>query len=192
MTWRIIEEGEIPSVSLGRIKADLRIHHHHDDGLLRHLTHVAKQYIETYTQTILGNVRLELILDQWEKSKQHVSKLSHIYEAPALWISLPIGPVRSLESVSIRNPAGKWIDLSPERFIVAGHRLGIKSDWPSIDSGIQSIRIVGRGGLTPVPALIEGIWMNLIRCLYDSDTPDMSAVHSALAPLNAMKVKILL
>jgi uncharacterized phiE125 gp8 family phage protein len=171
MTWRIIEEGEIPSLPLGRIKAAFRIHHDHDhdddDDLLRHLTLVAKQYIETYTQSILGDVRLELTLDLWEKSKQHVSRLSHISKVPALWVQLPIGPVRSLESVSVRDAAGTWTELPLERFIVAEHRLGIKADWPPITSGIHSIRIVGRGGLTPVSALIEGIWMNLVRCLYD-------------------------
>lgn len=41
MTWRIIEEGETPSLSLGRLKAAFRIHHDHDDDLLRHLTCVA-------------------------------------------------------------------------------------------------------------------------------------------------------
>ncbi len=192
MTWRIIEEGEIPSLPLGRIKAAFRIHHDHDDDLLRHLTLVAKQYIETYTQSILGEVRLELTLDRWEKSKQHVSRLSHISKVPALWVQLPIGPVRSLESVSVRDAAGTWTELPLERFIVTEHRLGIKADWPPITSGIHSIRIVGRGGLTPVSALIEGIWMNLVRCLYDSDTPDMSVVHGALAPLKAMKIKTLL
>lgn len=192
MSWRIIEEGHVLSISLGQIKAAFRIHHDHDDDLLRHLTYVAKQYIETYTQTILGDVRLELILDRWENSKQQISRLSQISEIPALWVSLPMGPLRTLESVSVRNVAGTWIDLPVERFIVAGHRLGIKGDWPQIDSGIQSIRLVGRGGLSPIPALIEGIWMNLIRCLYDSDTPDISVVQGALAPLNSMKTKTLI
>lgn len=151
-----------------------------------------KQYIETYTQSILGDVRLELTLDQWVKSKHRLSRLSQASEGVALWIQLPIGPVRSLESVSICTASGTWTTLPLERFSVVGHRLGIKADWPPIASEIQSIRIIARGGITPIPALIEGIWMNLIRCLYDSDTPDMSVVHGALAPLKAMKVKTLL
>jgi hypothetical protein len=99
--------------------------------------------------------------------------------------------VRSLESVSLRHRSGEWSEVSPERFIVADHRLGIRADWPPIASGIQSIRIIGRGGLSPIPALVEGVWLNLVRCLYDSDTPDMSVVHDALAPLKPMKVKTL-
>jgi hypothetical protein len=189
MTWRIIEEGEIPSLPLGRLKAAFRIHHDHDDDLLRHLTQIAKQYIETYTQSILGDVRLELTLNKLEKSPQSISGISRGGDSPALWIPLPIGPLRTLESVSVRNAAGSWTDLPADRFVVAGHRLGVYADWPPITSGIRSIRIVGRGGVTPVSALIEGIWMNLIRCLYDSDTPDMSIVQGALAPLKAMKVK---
>lgn len=191
MTWRIIEEGEIPSLPLGRIKAAFRIHHDHDDDLLRHLTLVAKQYIETYTQSILGNVRLELTLDRWNKSSLSVSNVSLGKDSAAVWLPLPIGPLRSLESVSFRNVSGEWADLPLAHFIVRGHRLGIRAEWPTITSGIHSIRIVGRGGLSPTPTLIEGIWLNLIRCLYDSDTPDMAVVQHALAPLNAMKVKTL-
>lgn len=189
MAWHILEEGETPSLPLGRIKNAFRIHHDHDDDLLRHLTTVAKQYIETYTQNILGDVRLELTLDRWEKTKQPWSGLTAYSVVAAIWISLPTGPLRSLESVSIRNRSGEWTEVPLEHFIIAGHRLGIRADWPSIGSGIHSIRIIGRGGLTPIPALIEGIWLNLVRCLYDSDTPDMTLVYAALAPLKTIRQK---
>jgi hypothetical protein len=189
MAWRIIGEGEIPSLPLGRLKNAFRIQHDHDDDLLRHLSQVAKQYIETYTHNILGDVRLELTLDRWEKTKQPWSGLTVHSEAPAIWIPLPIGPMRTLESVSIRNQSGDWTDVPLEHFITAGHRLGIRADWPPIASGIQSIRITGRGGLTPISQLIEGVWLNLVRCLYDSDIPDMAIVYAALAPLQHFKPK---
>jgi uncharacterized phiE125 gp8 family phage protein len=191
MTWRIIEEGEIPSLPLGRLKAAFRIHHDHDDDLLRHLTHIAKQYIETYTQSILGDVRLELTLNQFTRSQPSASGVLRGVDSPVLWIPLPIGPLRTLESVSVRDACGTWIDLPTDRFSVSGHRLGVRHDGLPISNGIHSIRIIGRGGLTPIPALIESIWQNLVRCLYDSDTPDMSVVQAALAPLKVMKVKTL-
>jgi hypothetical protein len=189
MSWRIIEEGEIPSLPLGRLKAAFRIHHDHDDDLLRHLTHIAKQYIETYTQSILGDVRLELTLNRFETLRPLSSAISR--EASILWIPLPMGPLRTLESVSVRDASGTWTDVPTDRFCVSDHRLGIRHGSFPISNGFHSMRIIGRGGLTPIPVLIEGIWQNLVRCLYDSDTPDMSVVHAALAPLKALKAKTL-
>ncbi len=187
MTWRIIEEGEIPSLPLGRLKTAFRIQHDHDDDLFRHLTQVAKQYIETYTHTILGDVRLELTLDRWERSKQSWTGVSQQHQAPGLWIPLPVGPMRTLESVSIRSRSGDWTDIPTEHFFISGHRLGIRTHLPHGSSDIHSIQIIGRGGLTPVSSLIEGIWLNLVRCLYDSDTPDMAIVYAALAPLKHLQ-----
>jgi uncharacterized phiE125 gp8 family phage protein len=192
MAWRIIEEGVIPSLPLGRVKAALRIHHDVDDELLRHLIHVARQYIETYTSQVLGDVKLELIIDRWERSKQPWSGLTPDSGPPVVWIPLPTGPLRTLESVSLRHRSGEWTDLPLERFIVGGHRLGIRADWPPITSGIHSIRIIGRGGLTPVPEMVEGIWLNLVSKLYENDTPDMFIVQSTLKPLSALKVRTLI
>lgn len=189
MAWHILEEGEIPSLPLGYIKNAFRVQHDYDDDLLRHLTLVAKQYIEAYTHNILGDVRLEITLDRWEKTKQPWTGLTVHSTAPAIWMPLPTGPMRTLESVSIRNQWGVWTDVPLERFIIAGHRLGIRADWSPITSGIHSIRLTGRGGLTPVPRMIESIWLNVIRCLYDSDTPNMTAVYSALAPLMHLRPK---
>ncbi|MBM3428895.1 MAG: hypothetical protein FJX95_08955 [Bacteroidetes bacterium] len=192
MAWRIIEEGVIPSLPLGRVKAALRIHHDVDDELLRHLIHVARQYIETYTSQVLGDVKLELIIDRWERSKQPWSGLTPDSGLPVVWIPLPTGPLRTLESISLRHRSGEWTDLPLERFIVGGHRLGIRPDWPPITSGIHSICIIGRGGLTPVPEMVEGTWLRLVSTLYESDAPDMSVVQSALKPLSALKVRTLI
>lgn len=192
MAWRVIEEGVIPSFPLGRVKAALRIHHNIDDELLRHLIHVARQYIETYTSQVLGDVKLELIIDRWERSKHPWSGLTQEKGLPVVWIPLPIGPLRTLESVSLRYRSGEWTDLSQERFIVDGHRLGVRADLPLIRAGIHSIRIIGRGGLIPVPEIVEGIWLNLVSKLYESDTPDIAIVQSTLKPLSALKVRTLI
>lgn len=191
MAWQVIEEGVIPSLPLGRVKAALRIQHDIDDELLRHLTHVARQYIETYTSQLLGDVKLELMIDGWERSKHPWSGLTHENCPPVVWIPLPAGPLRTLESVSLRNRSGEWLELSPEHFIVDRHRLGVRADWPLIVKGIHSIRIIGRGGMTPIPALVEGIWLNLVSILYESDMPDVSLVQSALKPLSVLKVHTL-
>jgi uncharacterized phiE125 gp8 family phage protein len=191
MAWRILEEGEIPSLPLGQIKTALRIQHDIDDDLLRHLIQVARQYIETYTQHILGNVKLELTIDRWERSKHSWSGLTHESNLPVVWIPLPIGPLRTLESVSIRDRFGTWQAMSTEHFIIGGHRLGLRVDSP-ITSGIHSIRIIGQGGLNPIPSLIEGVWLNLVQCLYENDTTDINVIQRALKPLSTLKPKTLI
>lgn len=170
MTWRIIEEGEIPSLPLGLIKSALRIHHDADDPLLRHLTLVAKQYIETYTQMILGSVRLEITLDY-----------------PVMdWITLPIGPFRALESVNVRKLNGKLLALPLAIVRLSGHQLKICSDIKA-----DQIQIIGSGGINSIPPLVEGTWLNLVKTLYESETPDMSIVHAALRPISNLRVKTL-
>jgi uncharacterized phiE125 gp8 family phage protein len=166
MSWRVIEEGDSPSLPLGLLKSALRIHHDADDLLLRHLTQVAKQYIETYTQSLLGNVRLEIIVD-----------------LPSTDIlTLPIGPLRTIESVSIRKNRREWIDVCLEQVKLLGHRVRILT---KLDA--DQICIIGLGGINPIPSIIEGIWLNLVRILYESETPDMSAVKALLKPLASIK-----
>lgn len=168
MSWRVIEEGVAPSLPLGLLKSALRIHHDVDDPLLRHLTQVAKQYIETYTQTVLGNVRLEIIID----------------EPFAEMIPLPAGPLRYIESVSIRKSHKEWTDVSLENVKLLGQRIQITST-----TEVDQLRIIGRGGISPVPPLIEGTWLNLVKVLYESETPDMSIIQQLIKPLSCFKIK---
>lgn len=191
MGWRVIEEGEIPSLPLGRLKNAFRIQHDFDDELLRHLMQVARQYIENYTQQILGDVRIEITIDRWERSKHPWKGLTGDSNVPVIWIPLPVGPLRTLETVSIRNHDGSWVDVPPAQFIIEGHRLGVRADWPIIPTGIHSILLVGRGGVTRISALVEGVWMNLIRCLYESEVPDISIIQDALKPLNILRSRTL-
>lgn len=166
MSWRVIEEGDAPSLPLGLLKSALRIHHDVDDPLLRHLTQVAKQYIETYTQTVLGNVRLEIIIDK----------------PSAEMIPLPVGPLRYIESVSIRKSHKEWTDISLKNVKLLGRRVHITST-----TEVDQIRIIGSGGISPIPPLIEGIWLNLVKVLYESETPDMSIIHQLLNPISCLK-----
>lgn len=189
MGWRIIEEGEVPSLSLGRIKSAFRIEHDLDDELLRHLIQVARQYIENYTYQLLGDFRVEVTLDRWEKSKHPWSGLTGNPNVPLVWIPLPVGPFRTLESVSIRQTNGEWIDIPAHQFVIQGHRLGVRADWPAVPFKMHSIVLVGRCGLTPIPAFLEGVWMNVVRSLYESDQPDMKVVQEALKPLSVLKFK---
>lgn len=168
MSWRVIEEGDAPSLPLGLLKSALRIHHDVDDPLLRHLTQVAKQYIETYTQTVLGNVRLEIIIDK-PNSKM---------------IPLPAGPIRYIESVSVRKSHKEWTDVSLENVKLLGRRVQITST-----TEVDQIRIIGSGGISPIPPLIEGTWLNLVKVLYESETPDMSIIQKLLKPLSCFKIK---
>lgn len=166
MSWRVIEEGDAPSLPLGLLKSALRIHHDMDDPLLRHLTHVAKQYIETYTQMVLGNVRLEIIIDRPNPNM----------------IPLPVGPIRYIESVSVRKSRKEWTDVSLDNVTLLGQRIQITS---TIE--VDQIRIIGSGGINPIPPLIEGTWLNLVKVLYESETPDMSVVKALLKPLVSIK-----
>lgn len=111
---------------------------------------------------------------------------------PIIWIPLPIGPLRTLESVSVRANSGEWTDIPLERFILDTNRLGVKGGWPEIAFGIHSVRIVGQGGFTPLTSLIEGVWMNVVRCLYDSDLPDMTLVHDMIKPLKSLMFRALI
>lgn len=192
MPWRVIEEGVVPSLPLGRVKAALRIHHDADDSMLRHFIQVARQTIEQFTQKVLGDVRLEITLDRWEPSKHPWSGLTQDKSAPTTWITLPVGPLHALETISVRRGAGEWQDLSPHRFIVEDCRLGVCGEMHGLIQDQHTLRIVGRGGINPLPPIIDGVWMSLVRLLYDSDTPEVRLVRGALAPLNFLRTRRLM
>jgi uncharacterized phiE125 gp8 family phage protein len=166
MSWRVLEEGDTPSLPLGLLKSALRIHHDADDQLLRHLTHVAKQYIETYAQTLLGDARLEMIINRPFGTS----------------IALPTGPLRTVESVSYRRLRGEWTTVPLKDVQLFGHHINVTRHLVA-----DQVRIIGRGGISPIPPLIEGIWLNVVKVLYESDTPDLSIITSLLRPLANIK-----
>ncbi len=184
MNWRIIEEGEIPSLPLGRIKAAFRIEHEADDELLRHFVQVAKQYMETYTQMILGNVRLEVTLDNLPK-KETQRGLCEQVSAPLTWIRMPVGPVHLLELVSFRTTSGEWKDMPATVFQLKQYFVGVPTQL--LIENVHSIRLTGRAGVSPISSLIQGVWLNLVCCLYDSEVVDMTKVRAVLRPLQVLK-----
>lgn len=180
MAWRVLDEAALPSLPLGRVKGALRIDHDMDDDLLRHLTQVARQYMETYSRHLLGNLRLEINLDIPAISRTPIS-------SPWVWVPLSVGPLHTLESVALRMADGTWKQLPVRAFQADRHRLGIAIEqWMHIIEHGTELQCIGWGGVSTLSPLWDGTWLQLISLLYTSDSPDMCRVQAALKPLASL------
>lgn len=169
MSWRVVKEGLSPSLSLGSLKHYLRVEHDLDDGLLRHLINVAREYIETYTRKLLGEKTLEVTV--------HTQTL-----ALNKWIKLPIGPLNTLEHVSARKASGEWVDIPVPACELNNNRFRVIDAAYANLGPLHSICVVGKGGVGLTP-LIESVWLNLVQQMYASTEVDLKLVKHTLHPL---------
>lgn len=177
MSWRIVREGDTPSLTLGNLKQRLRVEHDLDDGMLRHLINVARQYIETYTRKLLGEKTLEITLDR--------GVFNRMIGRENEWIPLPVGPLHTLQQISIRKQNDEWVDIpmsaaevSPKGIRFLTRKLPIRLN------AIHSMCIVGMGGVALNP-LLETIWFNLVQHMYESTEVNLTVVKHTLQPLCA-------
>lgn len=169
MSWRIVKEGALPSLSLGTLKHYLRVEHDLDDGLLRHLINVAREYIETYTRKLLGEKTLEITLN---KHSVEIGK----------WMSLPIGPLNTLEHVSVRKRDGDWVDIPLPACEVGSRGVRIIDPTYSEYTDLHSMCVVGKGGVGLTP-LIESVWLTLVQQMYVATEVDLNLIKHTLHPL---------
>lgn len=180
MTVNVITPPTSEPVSLAELKTFARITSDVDNALVTSLGIAAREFVETATGRQLMTATLELVLPHF----------------PADALSLPRGPVQSIESVKV-------IDRDDtERTLVLGTDYRIDLDtfpanvapvrrWPSIGLRSNAVRVryvAGYGDAQAVPASLKTVICALASWWYEQREPGVIGVSTAEAPFHVKRL----
>ena len=173
-------------LSLEEVKEHLRIDSSAEDALLQ-------MYIEAARKVCEHNTARALITQTWETTFDRfpgpvlepsgldgelltLSRTATRTLREGLAITLPKGPIQSIEAIRYRNESGDWQTMDQDAYI-RDHVAGVDriypgpAGWPEVDglAGAVCIRyLVGFGGRWATPAALR-VWMLLrIGTMYEN------------------------
>jgi hypothetical protein len=172
-------------LSLDEVKEHLRLESNEQDALLQTYIETARMACEHHTARVLMTQTWETRFDgfpglvdeslDFDNEVLTLPRTATRTLRQSLAITLPKGPVQSIESIQYRDPRGAWQSLDADDY-VRDHVIGIDriypgpAGWPAVDelSGSVCIRYVaGFGGRWATPSALR-LWMLLrIGAMYE-------------------------
>ena len=105
MTYALIDPPQAEALTLGQVKAHLRIDTPAEDGLLQQLIATAREHLERETGLCLLRQKLRLYLDRWPKDGV---------------IQIVRGPVQAIDAVTVYGSDGTPLRLSLNDHLLDG------------------------------------------------------------------------
>ncbi|MFD1746546.1 head-tail connector protein [Rhizobium helianthi] len=105
MTYALIEPPQAEVLTLGQVKAHLRIDTSAEDDLLQQLIATAREHLERETGLCLLRQKLRLYLDRWPKDGV---------------VQIIRGPVQAIDAATIYEADGKPVNVSLDDHLLDG------------------------------------------------------------------------